>query len=219
MSRIGKPKLLDLFCCAGGAAMGYHRAGFDVTGVDVKPQPRYPFTFVQGDAIEFLKYHHAEYDAFHASPPCQRHSKMSQCRPGLAETYPDLILRTRANFLAIGKPWIIENVEGAPLLNPITLCGAMFYLDTYRHRLFEWGEFDLWWPPHVKHVTPTSKAGHWKPGTFVSVAGHCAPIAKCRAAMGIDWMNREELAEAIPPDYTEFIGRQMFECITGKVAA
>lgn len=204
-----KPRLLDLYCGAGGAGMGYHKAGFDVVGVDLVVQPRYPFTFVQSDAIEFVRLHGSEFAVIHASPPCQRHSRMSKCRKGLAATYPDLIAETRKVLIEIDKPFVIENVESAPLINPITLCGGMFYLETYRHRLFEWHGFDLWWPPHVRHSVPSSKAGHWKPGTFVSVAGHCAPIKKCREAMGIDWMNRNELSEAIPPAYTEFIGEQI----------
>ncbi len=215
-----KPKALDLFCCAGGATRGLQMAGFHVTGMDIRPQPRYcGDTFIQGDAME-LRPHLAKciYDFFWASPPCQRHSRMSTCRSGLRETYPDLIGETRELLIATGKPFVIENVEGAPLISPIRLCGGMFYLETYRHRLFECHGFDVWWPPHVRHAVPTSKAGHWKPGTFVSVAGHCSPIQKCRDALGIDWMNRDELAEAIPPAYSEFIGEQVIELLKMEAA-
>ncbi len=213
-----KPRALDLFCGAGGATKGLQRAGFHVTGIDIKRQPRYcGDAFIQGDATNKpvdLK----AFDFIWASPPCQRHSRMSGCRAGLSDSYPDLIGHIREILQASGAPFVIENVPGAPLRNPITLCGAMFYRDTYRHRIFEWSGFDLWWPPHVQHTVPASKAGHWKPGTFVSVAGHCSPIDKCREVMGIDWMNREELAEAIPPDYSEFIAEQLAHPIWGSLA-
>jgi DNA (cytosine-5)-methyltransferase 1 len=199
-------KLLDLFCGAGGAGMGYHNAGFEVVGVDINPQKNYPFEFHQADALEFLKEHGHEFDAIHASPPCQRHSAMSNCRPGLADEYPDLVAPTRDLLVASGKPWVIENVVGSPLVNPITLCGMMFGRELYRHRLFE-SSFYMPEPEHPKHVIPASKAGHWKPGTVMSVSGHIAPIAKARDIMGIDWTNREELAESIPPYFTEYVGR------------
>lgn len=203
-----KPRLLDLYCGAGGASMGYHRAGFEVTGVDIKPQKNYPFHFNQGDAIEFLNEYGHHFDVIHASPPCQRHSAMSNCRPGLAEKYPDLIEATRDALQEFNRPWVIENVPGSPLKNPITLCGHMFGLELYRHRLFE-ANIELNEPLHPKHVKPASKAGHWKPGTIMSVSGHIAPIKVAREIMGIDWTNREELAEAIPPAYTEYIGKQL----------
>ncbi len=211
-------RALDLFCGAGGATKGLQRAGFHVTGVDIKRQPRYcGDAFIQGDATRPPVDTRA-FDFIWASPPCQKFSKMSNCRAGLALKYPDHIESSRALLESSGLPWAIENVEGAPLRFPFTLCGGMFYLDTYRHRCFEVGGFDVWWPPHVRHTTPTSRAGHWRPGTFVSIAGHCSPIQKCREAMGIDWMNREELAEAIPPDYSEFIGIQAMESILERAA-
>jgi DNA (cytosine-5)-methyltransferase 1 len=203
-----KPLLLDLFCGAGGAAMGYHRAGFDVVGVDINPQPNYPFEFHQADALEFLARGADRFDAVHASPPCQRYSAMSTCRPGLAQNYPDLVDPTRNIIEATGLPYVIENVPGSPLINPITLCGHMFGLELYRHRLFE-VNFGLVEPLHPPHLKPASKAGHWKPGTVMSISGHMAPIAKAREVMGIDWTNREELAEAIPPAYTEYVGAQL----------
>ena len=217
---MSKPMALDLFCGAGGATRGLQMAGFHVTGVDLKPQPRYcGDSFIQEDALAFRP-HLAKcvYDFVWASPPCQRHSRMSSCRSGLRDTYPDYISQIRELLKESGMPFVIENVEGAPLLNPVTLCGAMFYLDTYRHRLFECHGFDVWWPPHPRHSVPTSKAGHWRLGTFVSVAGHCSPIQKCREAMGINWMNREELAEAIPPEYSRFIGEQVIESIRSEAA-
>ena len=208
-----KPRLLDLFCGAGGAAAGYARAGFDVVGVDISPQPHFPFEFHQADAVTFPL---DGFDAIHASPPCQAWSGMSNCRPGLAQDYPMLIDVIRERLVASGLPWVIENVDGSGLASQDTLfgdhglllCGFMFGLRLYRHRLFE-SSVPLTAPYHPRHDIPASKAGHWKPGTIISVAGNCAPVAESRAAMGIDWTNRNELAEAIPPAYTEHIGLQL----------
>lgn len=208
-----RPRLLDLFCGAGGAAVGYHRAGFDVVGVDVVRQPNYPFEFHQADALTFPL---DGFDVIHASPPCQRHSRMSNCRPGLAATYADLITQTRQRLRATSGQWVIENVVGAPLEHPTTLCGRMFGLELYRHRLFE-TSFAVAPPAHPRHCIPASRAGHWEPQTIMSVSGHVAPIAVARAAMGIDWMNRDELSESIPPAYTEFIGRQLIEQLAGRL--
>lgn len=216
------PVLLDLFCGAGGAAMGYHRAGFEVVGVDINPQPHYPFEFHQGDALEYLRalltFAEPTFIAIHASPPCQGYSAMSTCRPGLADKYPRLIEPIREHLIRSGLPYIIENVEGSPLLDPTVLCGFMFGLELYRHRLFE-TNFPLPFIIHPEHLTLASKAGHWTPGTIMSVAGHIAPIGHARSIMGIDWMNRDELAQAIPPAYTEFIGRQLMSFLSaGKEA-
>jgi DNA (cytosine-5)-methyltransferase 1 len=211
------PRLLDLFCCAGGATRGYQRAGFHVTGVDLNPQPNYcGDEFTQGDAVQFVRAHGHEFDAIHASPPCQSYSGMSNCRPGLSEEYPQLIDVMRDELAQIGGPWVIENVDGSGLPTQddlmgaygVELCGAMFGLALYRHRLFE-TSFPIPTPPHPRHLIPASKAGHWEPGTVISVAGNCSPIAVARQAMGIDWTNRGELAESIPPAYTEFIGEQL----------
>ena len=209
------PRLLDLFCCAGGAAMGYHRAGFEVVGVDIKTQKNYPFEFHQADALEFPL---DGFDAVHASPPCQRYSAMSTCRPGLAGEYPDYIGLTRTRLEASGLPWVIENVPGSPLRSPLMLCGFMFGLRLYRHRLFE-TSFFLLEPGHPRHDVPSSRAGHWTPGTIMSVAGHVAPVAEARAAMGIGWMNREEMAEAIPPAYTEYVGAALLSSLAKENAA
>jgi len=206
-------RLLDLFCGAGGTAVGYHRAGFtEIVGVDNRPQPRFPFQFVQADALEYVAEHGREFDAIHASPPCQRYSRMTTCRTGLQNTHPDLVAATRRALRASGKEWVIENVVGAPLATAVMLCGTMFGLSTYRHRLFE-SSVCLLVPPDPHHEIPASKAGHWIPGTMISVAGNCAPIALARAAMEVDWTTRAELAEAIPPAYTEFIGKQLREAV------
>jgi DNA (cytosine-5)-methyltransferase 1 len=209
--------LLDLFCGAGGATQGYQRAGFLVVGVDIHPQPNYCGSeFHRGDALLWLDNLPVWVDAVHASPPCQGYSAMSSCRPGLADRYPKLIEPVREALLDWGGPYVMENVPGAPLKNPVTLCGQMFGLDLYRHRLFE-SSFDIDVPAHPEHVTPASKAGHWTPGTIMSVAGHFAPMEQGRRAMGIDWMTRDELGEAIPPRYTEHIGASLSRHLDGAV--
>jgi DNA (cytosine-5)-methyltransferase 1 len=185
--------------------MGYHRAGFEVVGVDIEPQPHYPFEFHQTDALTFPL---DGFDVIHASPPCQAYSYMSACRPGLSSKYPDLIGQVRTRLSDSGLPYMLENVPGSPLRTDATLCGHMFGLELYRHRIFE-SNLPLTEPEHPEHVKPGGRAGHWRPGEIISVAGHFAPAAMARRAMGIDWMNRAELGEAIPPAYTEYIGNQV----------
>jgi DNA (cytosine-5)-methyltransferase 1 len=207
-----RPRLLDLFCCAGGAAMGYHRAGFDVVGVDIKPQPRYPFEFVQRDAIEVL-------DAVHASPPCQSYTPLRALHPD--KTYPDLVDATRARLDQTGLPYIIENVMTAPLIKEksIVLCGAMFGLRAYRHRRFE-SNVDLCAPAHPKHVAMTAtsrRRERWDAGWNVSITGDVGTYLGLEA-MGIDWMNGNELCEAIPPPYAENIGCQIINSLTSNSA-
>ena len=207
-----RPRLLDLFCGAGGAAMGYHRAGFEVVGVDIKPQPHYPFEFHQADA---MTYPLEGFDVIHASPPCQRYSRLSLVRgKGKREEHPDLIMRTRNLLEDSGKPFVIENVKGAPLDSPITLCGHTFGLKVYRHRCFE-SNILLVSPPHLRHpeTCPSAGKGKSKSG-FVSVCGHQGggvTMDEWRIAMGIDWMTQGEISQSIPPAYTEFIGRQLME--------
>jgi DNA (cytosine-5)-methyltransferase 1 len=183
-------------------------------GVDIECHEDYPYPFVQDDAMAILrrKPFLSMFDVIHASPPCQRFSTMSHARPGLANDYPDLIGTVREALQAWGGTWIIENVPGAPLIDPITLCGQMFALDLYRHRLFE-SSIAIQVPAHPAHIVPASKAGHWTPGTVMSVAGHIAPMWKAREAMGIDWMRRDQLSEAIPPAYTRFIGLQLMDAL------
>lgn len=185
--------------------MGYRQAGFNVTGVDLHLQPRYPFRFIQADALTVDL---SGFDAIHASPPCQRYSRMVNCRPGLSEDYPDLIGPIRKRLIEQGTPWVIENVPGSPLLNPVMLCGAMFGRQLYRHRLFE-STLALAVPPHPRHVIPASRAGHWVPGTVFSVSGNCSPVSIANDIMGIDWMIRTELVESIPPYFTEYLGKQL----------
>lgn len=211
-----RPRLLDLFCCAGGVAVGYHRAGFDVVGVDIDPQPRFPFEFIQADALALDPGLIATFDAVHASPPCQSYSDLAK-RNGNAHEWPRLIEPVRNMLVRTGLPYVIENVEGAPLKNPIVLCGTMFPgLRVLRHRLFE-TNFLILAPSHGKHPlchTLDKRKAHYgktdEMRDFVSVngGGNCS-VAAARDAMGIDWMTKNELNEAIPPAYTEFIGKQL----------
>lgn len=235
----GKPRILDLFCCAGGAAMGYHRAGFDVVGVDIRPQPHYPFYFIQADALEYLRKHGREFDAIHASPPCQRYSSMRRGRWQDRE-HPDLIEPVRELLKATGKPYVIENVEGAPVKYSLMLCGTMFDLQTTegsqlrRHRLFEtsfpirvqFGE-----KIYCRHNDGSAigvygggpDAARRRPAT-IGVWGHAGSVRQRdqldhygiearRQVMGIDWMSGDELSEAIPPVYTEYIGKHLIKCV------
>lgn len=286
------PRLLDLFCGAGGCSMGYHRAGFEVVGVDLHPQKRYPFEFHQADAIEFCREHAHEFDAIHASPPCQAYSAL---RHVTGREYVDLIPATRAALAASGKPYVIENVPGAPLGETgwlLLLCGTMFGLVTpdgraeiRRHRLFECS----WWfglRPACQHggaaQTMPHMAAHGQPGLSIArraareaptVTGHSThgaaytssrkalcvagnspdvrsgqrqdngrrlprramsvtgntpqtntaretfTVDDARAAMGIDWMPMKSLSQAIPPAYTEWIGRRLVEHLEMEPAA
>lgn len=202
-----KPRLLDLFSCQGGAGVGYARAGFEVVAVDIDPQPRNPFEFHQADALDFLAEHGHEFDAIHASPPCQAYTMAQRIR---GNEHPDLVAPTRAALIALGKPWVIENVVGAPLLEPVMLCGSMFDgLRVYRHRLFE-TSLDLPQPEHPEHVATVAKMG--RPpveGQHMHVVGNFSGVDYARKAMGIDWMNRDGLREAIPPAFTEHVGRHL----------
>ena len=220
-------KLLDLFCGAGGAGMGYHQAGFEVVGVDINPQPHYPFEFHQADALEYVTEHGHEFDVIHASPPCQVHSAMTK---GLWKDrlpdHPQLIEPTRDLLLKLGKPFIIENVPGSPLINPTLLCGTMFNLTTKhgsqlrRHRYFETNWEVGLVPPcnHNNYSTVTVNEGRKIPAT-IGVYGHAGGSSNRdnilmfttqdrKDAMGIQWMNGDELSQAIPPAYTKFIGER-----------
>lgn len=213
-----KLRLLDLCCGAGGASKGYADAGFEVVGVDIKPQPRYPFAFMQMDAIEAIRRHGAEFDVIHASPPCPFYSQITP--KNKRHNHPDLIEPVRMELLKLGRPYVIENVVGAPLVSPITLCGARFGLKVYRHRLFE-SSVALLEPVHVSHRDNTPRAGHGISSKgFISITRGGAGIGKGglayqRMAMGIDWMNALELKDAIPPAYTEYIGAQLLAALLG----
>jgi len=191
-------RLLDLFCGAGGAGMGYHRAGFEVVGVDIKPMPRYPFEFHQADALEYLAEHGAEFDVIHASPPCQHYSSMQHIHKN-QHKWPDLVAPTRDLLVLTGKPFVIENVEGAPLRVDIMLCGSNFKLGMIRHRIFEFSF------PWFTLVPPCNHVNMYDPWH-----GETQDRINMSKGMGIDWfMTRQEVREAIPPAYTNFIGGQL----------
>ena len=200
--------------------MGYHRAGFDeIVGVDINPQPRYPFEFVQADA---MTYPLEGFDVIHASPPCQHFTKYKNARPDLPKKYPNLINETRQRLDESGVPWVIENVQGAPLNAPLVLCGSMFGLDVRRHRLFETNIFFLApscdhsvWEPNRFPGGRSRERGHARipcRGT-VEVGRWNIPLATQQQAMGIDWMELDELSESVPPAYTEYIGKRLLESL------
>ncbi len=234
-----RPRLLDLFCGAGGASVGYQRAGFMVVGVDIKPQPRYPFAFVQMDALECLEELVAwdfedppiwgadDFDAIHASPPCPRYSMMTKVA-GTPGDHPDLVGSVRDLLRKTGLPYVIENVVGAPLESPVKLCGSSMglgatcrdgkYRQLRRHRLFE-SNVSFMVPPCSHEGEPVGVYGNgggqqktvWNGG---SNRGYMATKEEAAEAMGIGWMLKRELSDAIPPTYTEFLGQQLLGVIS-----
>lgn len=227
-----KYKLLDLYCKAGGGGYGYYLAGFEVFGVDIDEQPNYPFEFKKCDALKILKDEEfiRQFDVIHASPPCQHYSRtqeLSKARNGGAYgEHPDLIAKTRELLINTRKPYIIENVVGAPLHNPISLSGSQFKnLYTQRKRLFE-SNIPLKEPENkpVQKKTPPAGWG-FGPDGFIAICGSGGvhgmnkrqiPLYWGFALGGIDWMTREELAEALPPAYTEFVGKQIIDYLRSK---
>ena len=217
-----RPLILDLFCGAGGAAMGYHRAGFDVVGVDIDPQPNYPFEFVQADAL-YPPFDLDVFDAIHASPPCQAYSHASapwNSRLGEAiDRNADLLPDTRRLLEASGRPWVIENVPGAPMNSYAVVCGIALGLNVKRHRWFE-GSTLLMGTPCQGHTQDfvivfgggvrgrSHQIGRTKTNGPI-IRRPTLPLEVGQEAMGIDWMTRQELSEAIPPAYTEWIGGQL----------
>lgn len=231
-----KPKILDMFCGAGGAAMGYQQAGFDVVGVDINPQTTYPFEFHQADALEFCREHGHEFDAIHASPPCQVHSRLA---PLAGKHHLDLIPDTRAMLQSSGLPYVIENVPGAPLLDPVVLCGSMFNLKTecgatlLRHRLFELS-FAVGLVPCCQHEGRTisifgnkardvaEEKRRYGPGRDKyrvlkdSTEGILFTLNDARLVMQMPWANFKGLSQAIPPAYTEWIGKELRSFLASK---
>lgn len=219
--------LLDLFCGAGGAAKGYADAGFGVLGVDIAPQPRFPYTFLRADAMEILRdlaeigafryngitYGRNDFDVIHASPPCQHWSALSITTPGTRESYPDLISPTRTLLQDIGKPYVIENVAGAPLKDPLQLCGTSFGLRIRRHRLFESSApIPALACQHDGYVmNPENVEGRKRMRSHFGVTGPLTPA--WAVEMGVPWMRhngaKHEAREAIPPVYTEYIGAHL----------
>ena len=216
--------------------MGYHRAGFDeIVGVDIRPMPRYPFEFVQADAMPLMdrlleggwfggppttkqQYSLSHFDAIHAihaSPPCQAYSVTQALHKN---KHPDLVAPIRERLKSTGAPYVIENVVGAPLENPLMLCGSMFDLRVYRHRLFEC-QPAIWWPPctcNHSFPMPASKGQYHtlEKQNFITAVGHNFAAESGRKAMKIDWMTRDELSQAIPPAYCEYIGKALLKVLT-----
>jgi DNA (cytosine-5)-methyltransferase 1 len=229
-----RPRLLDLFCGAGGAAVGYHRAGFDVTGVDINPQPRYPFEFHQADALLYLSEHSGTgvkccgwldgFDVIHASPPCQHFTQMNATHRGRAKlNRPDLLTPTLEKLRSQPVPYVVENVPGAKaaMRATLTLDGGMFGLGVHRPRLFECSQLVLVPRPPINHKPIGVYGQRPEPNGRTRLNGDMSGkrsvmriarnLAEAHEAMGIDWMTWDELKEAIPPAYTEYIGRQLLE--------
>ncbi len=218
-----KPLLVDLCCKAGGCSVGYFNAGFEVIGIDKDPQPHYPFKFIQADVLDMDL---PDADIYHASPPCQLFSIGTKKYRNKGKEYPDVLTPLRERLIKAGKPFIIENVPGAPLRKDLVLCGEMFGLRVLRHRLFEIHGLTVLQPPHIKHklsackgtaimVCSGNRPGGWgKRSHYATVAGnggnsYSFKFEDWQKAMGIFHMNKKELTQAIPPAYTEYIGRQI----------
>ncbi|MFD6759130.1 DNA cytosine methyltransferase [Streptomyces roseolus] len=229
-----RPLLLDLYSCAGGAGTGYHQAGFDVVGVDIAPRPNYPFTFVQADALNFLTDLIAtgEIERFafvHSSPPCQDKCALTvgtNRAMGWGGTHVDLVAPTRILLEASGLPYVIEQPNGkAEIRKDLTLCGEMFGLGVLRHRNFELGRWSVTQPAHPKHRGRVRgwRHGEFFDGPYVAAYGNGGgkpSIPELQAAMGITWTDvREELTEAIPPAYSQWIGARFLAPVLAEVAA
>lgn len=221
---MSKLRLLDLFCGAGGCSMGYHRAGFEVVGVDINPQPHYPFEFHQADA---LTYPLDGFNVIHASPPCQRYARIG-CVHGVRCNHPDLIEPIKNRLIECGAPWVIENVPDSYLQDSFVLCGSMFglgsvgemdgiYRQLRRHRLFQSNIMML--APECRHKgEPIGVYGRGGPQRAERNRGYMGGRRERIEAMGIDWMNTAELSNAIPPAYTEFIGHQLMDYLKAVAA-
>lgn len=211
-----RPRLLDLFCGAGGCSVGYHRAGFDVVGVDIKPQPNYPFEFHQADALDCapLAWALEMFDAIHASPPCQAYTGV----PFRRDDHPDLLDATRELLKQTGLPYVLENVPTASMPAGVLLCGTTFGLPIVRHRLFEVNP-PIGLVPSMCHQTRWDRAvAH--PGTYPYAHGAWRPAWREHVLPVVwPWMTLEEAGEAIPPAYTEFIGAHLIAEVHVRAAA
>ncbi len=218
-------RIADLFCGAGGAAKGLHDAGFEVVGFDINPQKNYPFEFHQADALTVdLR----KFNAVWASPPCQHYTQALTNSGGFnqngirktKEDYPDLLGDVKSLFQAIEVPWIIENVVGAPFDWGVVLCGQSFGLPIYRHRVFQSSHL-VFAPGHIKHtkriqdgtIVPVYNGKWMTNGSAFPVPREVRTRQAWRTAMGIDWMTKQELTQAIPPAYSAFLGKQLIECV------
>jgi DNA (cytosine-5)-methyltransferase 1 len=222
---VSKPKLLDLFCGAGGAARGYQLAGFEVVGVDLQMTLDYcGETFICGDALEWLRRIGGGFDAIHASPPCQASTALTK-GTNKGREYPQLIPATRALLDEIGRPYVIENVQGSDLRRDLTLCGEMFGLGVLRHRYFELGGWSMPEPAHKPH---RGRVRGWRHGTYYDGpylavygdGGGKGSVEEWQQAMGIDWTDdRKAIAEAIPPQFTLCIGEQLMRHVQNQGSA
>ncbi|MEV4425006.1 DNA methylase [Streptomyces sp. NPDC049602] len=232
--RAARPLLLDLYSCAGGAGTGYHRAGFDVVGVDIAPRPNYPFAFVQADALEYLSNLIAtgeieRYAFVHTSPPCQAGCALTvgtNRSMGWGGTHVDLVPPTRVLLEASGLPYVIEQPNGkAEIRKDVWLCGEMFSLGVLRHRNFELGRWSTAQPAHPKHrgYVRGHRHGVYRDGPYVAPygkGGGKATVPEMQAAMGITWTDvREELTEAIPPAFSQWLGTAFLSQVRAGVAA
>lgn len=233
----GRPRMVDLFCGAGGAAMGYHQAGFEVVGVDIVPQPNYPFQFVQADALAWLRdcsriKRSLSWAAIHASPPCQHFTKYGNRIKDIQDRYEDLLEPTRDLLREIGLPYVIENVERAPMLSAVRLCGSMFdgkgTNDIQRHRLFEtnWPlvapgrcNHSIWEPNRYTGGRSIERGGaHVLCRKTMEIGKWGIPLETQKWGMGVDWdITVRELSEAIPPAYTQYVGYQLRAYLTTSV--
>lgn len=224
-----KPVILDLFCGAGGAAKGYADAGFDVVGVDINPQPRYPYEFHQGDALDFVGDHVEWFSAIHASPPCQAYSRTRSLHNN---EHPEMVAETRAALVASGRPYVIENVVGAPLVSPVVLSGLHFSMTAedvdgvivklLRKRLFEtdWGLRPPPKPDPLREFQTASvfgAGGGWGPSHRDNPnrrGGYVPYLDVLSRLMGVDWMKKHELSQSIPPKFAEYVGNQLMEVVS-----
>ncbi|MFJ2568608.1 DNA methylase [Streptomyces sp. NPDC087568] len=229
-----RPRLLDLFSCAGGAGKGYEDAGFAVDGCDIAHRPNYPFPYHHGDALEYLAYlittgEIRRYAFVHASPPCQHGCALTvgtNASQGWGRSHVDLVAPTRTLLDATGLPYVIEQPNGrAEIRKDLTLCGEMFGLGVIRHRNFELGGWTTDQPAHRPHRGRVRgyRHGRFYDGPYVAAYGNGGgkpTVPELQAALGIDWTDvREELTEAIPPAYAEHIGRAFLTAAALEVAA
>jgi hypothetical protein len=220
------PRLLDAFCGAGGATRGYQLAGFHVTGIDINPQPNYcGDDYVQGNALSFIADYGHEFDAVHASPPCQGYTALTTGTNAGRTAQPRMVAATRALLDLTEKCYVIENVVGSDVRPDLTLCGEMFGLGVIRHRLFELGGWTMRQPAHIKH---RGRVQGWRHGVYYDGpyravhgdGGGKGTVAEWQEAMGIfHTADRKEIAEAIPPAFAEFIGFGLLEHLAGRAAA
>lgn len=221
---MSRPRLLDLYCGAGGAGKGYEEAGFEITGVDIAPQPDYPGTFIQSDALTYLAAHGDEFDAIHTSPPCQASTALTK-GTNRGKRYINLIPATRELLSQFTQPTVIENVQGSDLRRDLTLCGEMFGLGVIRHRYFEVEGWTATPPAHIPHRGRVAgwRHGEWFDGPYFAVYGEGGgkgTVKQWQDAMDMHWTNnRKSIAEAIPKAYTKFMGEQLIQQIEPARAA